>query len=182
MPTPERIERFNRVARFRLRDVTLVLEDIHDPHNAGAILRIAEGLGIAAVHFLFLQESPYNPRRATRGTAMSAQKWLELFVWCSREELLARLKMQGFASRGLVAPDDGGIDLWRHDWRQGKIAFWLGNEHHGLAPETCRALDGLTTIPMWGMVRSFNVSVAAAVALAEAVRQRRYGAPLVSGA
>ena len=163
------------VAQQRLHDVVLVLEDIHDPHNAGAVLRTAEGLGVATVHFLFREEQPYPPRRATKGTAMSAQQWLSISVWRSREELLAHLAQEGFASWGFVA-QEGAENVWQHDWREGRVALWFGNEHRGLDPETCQALDGLATIPMWGMVRSFNISVAAAIALAEVVRQKRYGA------
>lgn len=171
MPTAERLTKLKRAASLRQKGVVLVIEDIHDPHNAQAIMRTADAFGIQNVHFIFEIEKRYNPRRVGKSSSSSAMKWLDYTIWTSTKECLAALKKQKFHLVG-TAFAERSIALNRSKLTAPKIALLVGNEHRGLSEEALKRADQLITIPMRGMVQSLNVSVATAILIAEATRQR----------
>lgn len=153
------------MAANRLAGLRLVIEDVHDPHNAAAIMRTCDALGIQEVWLVFVDEKPYNPRRVGKSSSSSANKWLSFRAWKSVAECIAALKSEGYTSIGTVLKDAGasteGYDFLKHE----KIALWFGNEHRGLSDEARAAMDVRMMMPMRGMVESLNVSVAAALFL-----------------
>ncbi len=171
MPTTERLAKLKRAASLRQKDVVLVIEDIHDPHNAQAIMRTADAFGIQNVHFIFETEKRYNPKRVGKSSSSSAMKWLDYTIWNSTKECLTSLKKQKFHLVG-TALTDTSVSLQRVTFKAPKIALLVGNEHHGLSEEALKRADQLITIPMRGMVQSLNVSVATAIVIAELTRQR----------
>lgn len=165
--TPERREKIRRVLSLRQKDLTLVLANIHDPHNVSAIYRSCDAFGAAKVH-LYYTDTPF-PRLGEKSSA-SARKWVETERFSDRTLLVEALRAQGMqilatACSPLARPFDS-YDLTR------PTAMILGNEHSGVSPELAEIADGEMYIPMRGMIQSLNVSVAAAVLLAEAARQR----------
>ncbi len=171
MPTPERLAKLKRAASLRQRGLVLVIEDIHDPHNAQAILRTADALGIQQVHFIFEKEKKYNPRRVGKSSSSSAMKWLDYIIWNSTKECLTALKKQRYALIG-TALNGASIFDGRQKLMHKKIAILVGNEHRGLSDEAFKRANQLVSIPMCGMVQSLNVSVTTAIVLYEIVRQR----------
>jgi tRNA (guanosine-2'-O-)-methyltransferase len=153
----------------RQPDLTVVLENVHDPHNVSAILRSCDGVGVLQAHAVYSIEAP-PPGAFARQTSASAAKWVEV----ERHESLAgcyeRLREQGFSILVTsIGPDSRPLYDW--DLRQ-PIAFVFGNEMRGASSEARVMADGAIQIPMAGMVESLNVSVACAVCLYEAFRQR----------
>lgn len=174
-----RLERLRGVLERRQTDLTLIVENVWDPHNVGAILRSADAVGIMTVHLLYTVEQPPNFRQVGKLSSASARQWLELVVHDDTGRCFASLREQGFriyASH--LTP--GAATLYELE-ATGKTAFVVGNEHRGVSPEACALADAIYFIPMLGMVESLNVSVATAVTLYEACRQRlaagRYAAP-----
>ena len=164
--TDRRREKIERVLRLRQKDLTLILANIHDPHNVSAIYRSCDAFGVAAVH-LYYTGTPF-PALGDK-TSASARKWVGTVRHASPLELRAALP----GHKLLVAscsPD--ARPMHEHDFT-GPTAIALGNEHQGPPEDLRRILDGEIYIPMYGMIQSFNVSVAAALLLAEASRQRR---------
>jgi tRNA (guanosine-2'-O-)-methyltransferase len=162
-----RLERIRRVLARRQPGLTVVMENIHDPHNVSAVLRTCDAVGVKQVELLYTQEK--FPRIGKKSSS-SANKWIERRKHISVDSCFATLKSEGFV---VLATCVGGgtrslydIDLTR------KTAFVFGNEHRGVSPESARAADLQVEIPMMGMIESLNVSVAAAVCLYEALRQR----------
>lgn len=174
MPTPERTARIQHMQQNRLPGVVVVLEDIFDPHNAAAILRSCDGLGIGTVYYLFDQMEPYDPRAVGKLSSSTANQWVDIETCTGRRELEQRLQMENYHSVAATLYDDEAEVLWRADLASGNLALWLGNEHTGLSDAAKRFCHRQLTIPMRGMVESFNVSVAAALIVAEIARQRRY--------
>ncbi|HUI10545.1 MAG TPA: RNA methyltransferase [Bacteroidota bacterium] len=175
-----RAEKFRRVLAFRQSDLTVVLENIHDPHNVSAILRSCDAVGVLRVELLYTKE---KFPRIGRKSSSSANKWLDRRKHTSVEECYACLRREGFriyatrlgeSSRSLY-----DIDLHR------PAALVFGNEHRGVSDEAASLADDNFHIPMVGMIQSLNVSVAAAVALYEAHRQRlnggKFGTPPLPG-
>lgn len=156
---------------MRQAGLCLVLEDIHDPHNAAAILRTCDGLGVQDVRFVFVDEAPFNPRQIGKSSSSSANRWLSFTKYKTREACIAALSTEGFTIAA-TALADRGVDPYASDMVQEKLALVVGNEHRGVSQEFLQASDLVLTIPMRGFVESFNVSVAAALCLAEIVRQR----------
>jgi tRNA (guanosine-2'-O-)-methyltransferase len=151
----------------RQPDLTVLLENLCDPGNLGAVLRTCEAVGVGTVHLLYTIEE--RPRIAPRA-AGSAQRWLRIQEHRSVEEAYAALRSQGmriYATAFAV----GALQPHEVDWTQ-PAAIVLGNENRGVSREALEAADGLLYIPMRGMVQSVNVSVAAAMLLYEAQRQR----------
>lgn len=165
--TGRRIERIRQVLARRRKDFTLVLNNIHDPHNVSAILRSCDAFGVYGVHLYYTNERFPAPGRKS---SASARKWVEIWRHQDADDLVSSLKAKDFAilSTGF---DEGTLPLNEVDFTR-PTAVVIGNEHRGVDPVLAGRLDGRIHIPMQGMVQSFNVSVAAAIILYEAWRQR----------
>jgi tRNA (guanosine-2'-O-)-methyltransferase len=176
MPTPARLQKVQSVVSNRQAGLLLVLEDIHDPHNAEAILRTADAFGLQEVWFIFAREKPYDPRRVGRLAAASAAKWIDLRVFGSTAECLRDLREKQFKAIAatLTAPSVFETDLALPK----RLALLVGNEHRGLSSTALAQADGKVSIPMRGMVESLNVSVTAAILLYEITRARLAGGRL----
>ncbi len=168
--TVRRHRRVSSVLARRQPDLTVVIEDIHDPHNASAMLRSCDGVGVQGVHLVYTVETP--PRKAfARTTSGSAAKWIDIDVHDSVAACYHTLRSKGFRILATaVRPESESI--YDVDLVQ-PIALVFGNEMRGLSEEAIALADGSIAIPMMGMVQSLNVSVACAVCLYEAFRQRR---------
>lgn len=157
----------------RLSGVRVILEDIHDPHNAAAIMRTCDALGIQEVWLIFEQEKPYNPRRVGKSSSSSANKWLSFRTFRTTAECIAALQEEGYQSVATVL-QDADTALGEYDFTElEKVALWVGNEHCGLSDAARDAAVARMKLPMRGMVESLNVSVATALFLYEITRELR---------
>ncbi len=176
--TPARYQRIRAVLERRQPDLTVVMEGVHKPHNLSAIQRTADAVGVLEVHAV----APSRRYRAHKGTAMGSAKWVESHAHATVEEALAPLRARGFQ---VIAAhlSERAVDFREVDYTR-PTALLLGTEKYGVSREALALADGEVTIPMVGMVASLNVSVAAAVILYEAQRQRQaaglYGQPRLS--
>jgi tRNA (guanosine-2'-O-)-methyltransferase len=166
--TPQRLARIEAVIAARLHSVTVVLDRLLDAHNVAAILRTGEGLGLSRVHVV-----PHEARDAGahRRVTQDADKWLEVELHETGTKAARQLAEQGFAVFG------GHLDPSARPYNQlaadRPVALLFGNEHQGVSAETLAACAGTFRIPMAGFTQSFNVSVAAGVALAHLCAARR---------
>ena len=167
-----RIEKIKRVLSHRQPDLTIVIENIHDPHNVSAVLRSCEAVGIMEVQMLYnLEKFP----RIGKKSSSSANKWLEWNKFKTVSDCYGKLRAEGFKIYATHLNSES-VSLYDLDLTR-KVAFVFGNEHRGVSEEAMTKADGNFTIPMVGMIQSLNISVACAVSLYEAMRQR-----LVQGA
>jgi 23S rRNA (guanosine2251-2'-O)-methyltransferase len=157
------------------RDLVVLLEDVQDPRNLGAILRICEGAGVGKVLVRDRGSAPLSP--AVVKTAAGATEWLDIERVVNSAAALDKLKKEGFWVYGT---DPGGSAPWRIDL-SGKVVLCFGGEAKGLRSRTRKVCDELIGLPMRGAVESLNVSAAAAAVLFEAVRQRLEVDPLPPG-
>jgi tRNA (guanosine-2'-O-)-methyltransferase len=145
----------------------VVLENIHDPHNVSAIFRTCDAVGVPKITLIYNLEK--FPKIGKKSSA-SAFKWVEKEKFKSVSECFDSLHKNGFKIYASSISDDA-INLYKIDFKS-KIAIVLGNEHRGVSDEAANLADKKFIIPMYGMVQSLNVSVAAAIVLYEALRQR----------
>lgn len=165
--TSRRRAKIEQVLAQRQKDLTLVLANIHDPHNVSAIYRSADAFGVAELH-LYYTDTPF-PTLGRKSSA-SARKWVETLRHKTADELQMGLKHQGYQLLATsCSPTARPLNVY--DFTQ-PTAVIMGNEHSGVPEELLPLVDGELYIPMYGMIQSFNVSVAAAIILAEASRQR----------
>jgi len=170
MVTERRRAKIADVVSQRQRGV-VVFEDIADPHNAAAVLRTSEALGFQSVCYIFEVNEPFDPKRVGKDSSGSANKWLDFSIYHSTESCLDELNAQGYETVATVA--DGDADsILSADLTDPDIALLFGNEHRGLSEKAVEMADRHLTIPLVGMVRSLNLSVAAAICLYEITRQR----------
>ena len=172
--TQKRKEKIRQVIENRQKGLVIVLEDIHDPHNAAAVLRSADAFGVQEVCFIFDQEKPYNPKRVGKKTSSSANKWLDFHIFRSIKECVKYLKRRKYKIYASVV-DDKVNSIYRTDFtKYVNIALLFGNEHRGLSQEAVDLADYRVYIPMKGMVESLNISVTCGIFLYEVSRQRKY--------
>ena len=169
-PRTERRQARIRAALYRRQpDLTVVLENIHDPHNVSAILRSCDGVGVLRAHAVYSVEEPPLSAYA-RQTSASAAKWVEVERHGSVAACYDRLRGNGFV---ILATSVGSESRPLYEWDLRRpVALVFGNEMRGVSDEARALADGAIEIPMVGMVQSLNVSVACAVCLYEAFRQR----------
>lgn len=160
-----RLRIFDVLSR-RQPDLTVLAEDVYKPHNLSAILRSCDAVGIGEVHAV----KPTGGVATFNATSASAEKWVDLVVHGSTEEAAAALKARGFTLYAAHLSDEA-VDYRDVDYT-GPAAVLLGNEKEGVSDVAAAVADKHVIIPMLGMVQSLNVSVAAAVILFEAQRQR----------
>lgn len=168
--TERRFQRMREVLARRQPDLTIVLENVHDPHNVSAVLRSCDAVGLLRVHLVYTVEQFPELSENVSGSAL---RWLDLIFHNSIAECYQSLRREGFRIYTTYLGDSSqSADLYTLDLTQ-PVALVFGNEHRGVSEEAMEAADGNFVIPMMGMVRSLNISVACAVSLYEALRQRR---------
>jgi len=162
----ERIARLEAVLDARLVGLTLVIENLYDPHNGAAALRSLEGLGIAAAHVI----EGRGPFRASPAVTIGCDKWIDLHRHADVESARGALAAAGMTLCAAV-PGAGATvdDLPPLE----PCALVVGNEHEGLTPEALAACTRRIEIPMVGFTRSFNLSVAVALLAARLAERRR---------
>jgi tRNA (guanosine-2'-O-)-methyltransferase len=175
MSLPPRYHRLRAVLDRRQPDLTVLLEDVQVPRNLAAILRSCDAVGVLAAHAVW----PGGRLKISRPASGGNRKWLPVHKHRTLAEALAVLEGQGL--RVLAAhPTLDAVPFRDVDYTL-PTCLLLGNEDDGVSPEALAAVDGVIQIPMEGMGTSLNVSVAAALLLFEAQRQRRaagfYDAP-----
>ena len=137
MISDKRQIRFQSVISHRFQDV-IILENIHDPHNALAALRNCDAFGIQTAHFVFETEKIFNPAELGKLTSASANKWIDTVTWNSMLQCSVTLKQQGFRILATVI-DPKAKPLQEIDFNKQKIAIIFGNEGFGIS-ETAKKL------------------------------------------
>ena len=160
----KRFALFQQVLDLRTRYMTVVLEDIYQPHNASAVLRTCDCFGVQDVHIIENQnEYMVNP-----DVALGASKWLDMKNYNSLEnntlQAIESLKKQGYR---IVAttPHTDDVNLDDFDLNAGKFALVFGTEMRGISELMKENADEFLKIPMQGFTESFNISVSAAIAM-----------------
>lgn len=163
--TSDRYSKIRELLSKRQPDLTLLLEEVHKPHNVSAVIRSADAVGVHCIHAVWEENKPL-----LRGTAMGSQVWVDMKRHPSTENAIAHLRSEGM--QVLVTHlDDNAIDFREVDYTL-PTAIVLGQEKTGVTDDAIAMSDQAIVIPMLGMVQSLNVSVAAALILYEAQRQR----------
>lgn len=164
--TEARRRRIEEVLRRRQPDLTVLLENVHKPHNLSAILRSCDAVGVLEAHAV----NPTGGVPTFNETSGGSHKWVYLRVHPSIQEAISFLKERGFRVYATALREDAQ-DFREVDYTK-PTAILLGAEKWGVSQEALALSHGAIQIPMLGMVQSLNVSVAAAVILFEAQRQR----------
>ncbi len=164
--SPERYRKAVAVLERRQPDLTVVMDGVHKPHNLAAIARSCDAVGIMTVHAV----SAEGGVRLTQKAAGGSGRWVKVHSWRSLPAVCDRLRGRGF--RLLAAhPGEASLDFRAVDYTAA-TALVVGAELEGLGEEALALADATVSVPTMGMVQSLNVSVATAVILFEAQRQR----------
>ncbi|HEX3130536.1 MAG TPA: tRNA (guanosine(18)-2'-O)-methyltransferase TrmH [Thermoanaerobaculia bacterium] len=167
MSTPKRFHRVREVLDRRQPDLTVLMEDVQIPRNFAALLRTCDAVGVLEAHAVWRIGGQLKISRPASG---GTRKWVPVRRYRDLESAAATLKGRGF--RILAAhPADRAVDYREVDYTL-PTAVLLGQEETGVTPQAVEMADDLVVIPMMGMGLSLNVSVAAALILFEARRQR----------
>ena len=165
--TNSRLDKITNAVKSRQHSLYVVLENIHDPHNVSAIYRSCDAVGVARVGLLYtVEEFP----RISKVSSASAMKWIETDKYKSVDECYKSLRSRNFKIYATML-DETAESIYNLDLTE-NIAIVMGNEHRGVSEEAAEKADINVFIPMRGMIQSLNVSVATAVTLFEAQRQR----------
>ena len=163
---PRRYHRLREVLNRRQKDLTVLLEDVHKPHNFSAIIRTCDAVGVFAAHGVY----QHGDVPAFSETAKGSQKWVNIQTHSDLNTAVNDLKNQGFTLYATHLSENA-IDYRTPDYTHPSCILF-GAEKWGVSEEAVNLVDYNIYIPMFGMVQSLNVSVAAAVILFEAQRQR----------
>jgi len=148
---------------------------VHNPHNLAAIARSCDAFGVQQVAFTMADSETFDPTNRNTPTSTSASKWIDYRAFeDGTEPCFATLKREGWHIAATVAGNDVP-SLYDIAWTQPEyehLAVVVGNERVGLSETAVQHASSAITIPMLGMIRSLNVSVATAIILAEITRQR----------
>lgn len=167
----ERIDRFTKVVHGRQSNLTVILENVHDHHNIGAVLRTCDSVGVKEIFVIYTdehldQEHLYLGTRASSG----ARKWVDVHFYTDIDACFEHVR-RDYKNVFCTHLGESSKSLYELDLAE-NVALLFGNEHAGVSEETLKHCDGNFIIPQHGMVQSLNISVACAVSLYEALRQR----------
>ncbi|GAA4810939.1 tRNA (guanosine(18)-2'-O)-methyltransferase [Marinicella pacifica] len=164
--TPQRFATLKKVLDQRQPDLTVVMDGVHKPHNFNAIIRTCDAVGVFEAHYI-----PVTERyRELTNTGKGSEKYVYAHRHNHFSEIGPVLKNQGYQLLAAHLSDEA-VDFRAIDFTR-PTALVMGAELEGLNPKTAQQVDQHVIIPMQGMVESLNVSVACAIMLYEAQRQR----------
>lgn len=166
--TPERTARINNVLNNRQPDITVILENVHDPHNVSAVMRTCDAIGVQELFVLNTVIASHT--RFGKKSSASAANWLTIHQFTDIEECFKEVRKR-YTKVYATHLGEQAYSLYELNLTE-PVALVFGNEHAGVTEECLTYCDGNFIIPQVGMVKSLNVSVACAVTLYEAFRQR----------
>lgn len=167
--TSERTAKLLKVLSKRQSNLTVVIENVQDPHNISAVMRTCDAVGIQDIYIL----NTKIPRHKKFGakSSSSALKWLTLHQFDNAEQCLVELRKH-YETILTTHLSSDAVDLYAIDFTK-SVALVFGNEHEGVSEEVRNMADGNFIIPQMGIIQSLNISVACAVSIYEAYRQKQ---------
>ncbi|HXB93541.1 MAG TPA: RNA methyltransferase [Puia sp.] len=164
--TPQREQRITQVLDKRQGDLTIVLENVFDPHNISAVMRTCDAVGVQDIYIL----NTRIPRHKKWGakSSSSAAQWLSIHQFTDAAECFGAVRRKADHIFTTHLTGDA-VSLYDMDLT-GRVALVFGNEHSGVSDEIRALSDGNFIIPQVGIIQSLNISVACAVTLYEAFR------------
>ena len=166
--TPERSEKLLRVLSNRQDNLTVVLENVFDPHNISAVMRTCDSVGIQDIYILN-NRIPAHKKWGAKSSS-SAHKWLTVHQFTDAEECFTALRKK-YKTLLTTHLSSDAKSLYEIDFT-GSVALVFGNEHSGVSEDIRAMADGNFIIPQCGIIQSLNISVACAVSIYEAYRQK----------
>jgi tRNA (guanosine-2'-O-)-methyltransferase len=164
--SPLRLNKIRRVCSDRMKDLMIATEGIYDIHNALAIIRTAEALGVDSVHFVDCDYKKGQGRQTARGTL----DWIRVYEHEHLNSFVSQVKQEGWLIAGACIRAELNLNQLPID---SKICLLMGNEHRGLSSRALSLCDYTYKIPMYGMVESLNLSVAGALSLYDLGTRKR---------
>lgn len=170
MISDRRLNKMKSVVSNR-QQMTVILENVHDPHNIGAVMRSCDSVGVQEIFVVYSNENLDEQHlEIGKRSASSAKKWLQVHYFENIESCIATVRKKYDLIYGTHLGESAksiyNIDL------TGAVALMFGNERDGLTKDALSYCDANILIPQVGMIESLNISVACAVSLYEAFRQR----------
>ena len=165
--TPKRFEKIKSILNKRQPDLTVIMDNVHKPHNLAAIIRSCDSIGIGSIYGI----SPKNKNIGVNlKSASGSNRWVNLKIYRNITSIISKLKDQSFSIYA-ANNSNAAINYDKINFKK-PSAIILGSELEGLSKQSLKLVDKEIKVPMQGMVESLNVSVANAVILFEAQRQR----------
>ena len=164
------LQRYARICEMLARrqpDLTVCMEQVHKPHNVSAIVRTADAVGVHEVHAVW----PNNHMQNTVSSAAGSNSWVTVKTHRTIADAVSQLKESGMQILATHLSDKA-VDFREIDYTR-PTCILMGQEKTGITQEALDLADQDIIIPMIGMVQSLNVSVASALILYEAQRQRQ---------
>ena len=166
--TPERFERLTSVLNKRQPGITVVLENVFDPHNVSAVMRTCDAVGIQDVYILNNKIPPH--KKWGYRSSSTATEWLTIHQFTDLNECFDELRKK-YNKIYATHLDESAVGLYQLDLTE-TVALVFGNEKCGVSDDITALVDGNFIIPQVGIIKSLNISVACAVTLYEAYRQK----------
>ncbi len=169
----DRENKFRSVIKCRQPNLTIVLENVHDPHNIGAVMRTCDSVGVKEIFVLYSRPDLTDETKLYLGkrTSAGARKWVDVHFYTDTAACFEHVKRNYDKVFSTHLAEDA-VSVYELDLTT-SMALLFGNEHMGVTEKALEYSDGNFLIPQVGMVESLNISVACAVGLYEAFRQRK---------
>lgn len=168
--TAERSRRLQEVLDKRQNDLTVVLENVEDPHNISAVMRSCDAVGIQDIYIINTKSTLQH--KFGHRSSRSAEKWLSLHSFTSVAGCFAVLR-KNYSRILCTYLTNEACPVFELDFVSQPLALVFGNERTGVSDEVLRLSDGNFNIPQSGFIKSLNISVACAVTIFEAFRQKQ---------
>ncbi len=166
--TPERLQKLTTVLNRRQSNLTVVMENVQDPHNISAVMRTCDAVGIQDVYIL-TNKIPRHKKWGAKSSS-SAAKWLTIHQYSDVDECIAEVRKK-YSHIYTTHLSTDAVSLYDINFTE-SVALVFGNEHDGVSSEIRAVADGNFIIPQMGIIQSLNISVACAVSIYEAFRQK----------
>ena len=166
--TPERYNRMLSVIKNRQNNLTVVMENVNDPHNISAVMRTCDAVGIQDIYILNTKIAKHDYFGVK--SSSSAAKWLTVHQFTNVKECFDALR-KNYNKIYTTHLSSDAVSLYDIDFTD-SVALVFGNEHDGVSQESIDMADGNFIIPQLGFIKSLNISVACAVSIYEAHRQK----------
>ena len=167
--TPERKDKLTSVLNQRQNDIAVVLENVFDPHNVSAVMRTCDAVGIQNVYILNNRIPPH--KKWGYRSSSTANKWLNIHQFTDAETCFKEVR-EKYKHIYTTHLSDDSTEIFDLNFTE-SIALVFGNETFGVSKEILKYSDGNFIIPQVGIIKSLNISVACAVTLYEAFRQKK---------